>query len=490
LLPIQGVRLFVMSQNAKIQVGEVQIEPNELRITQKYCFLEPYHLQLATTKGRDSIGGHGEGFKVGINLLLRYGIRVSYDMPFCTWNFSLQKIYPPNQNMVVDVVKNQTDRDEMIIKVSGAGVGSLFLEKMDVNFAFGLKILCSSSKGTIYLSTKNSFRGILYCRGLMVNEEPDLKTLSLSVDMDLLISRDRHLIPTALWMLHIPEILSEVLKRVRSSDSQNDSVFKHIFEEYKNFDPSNIQIKVKEILREYCSIKNQNQQVYFVSPDEPKLKEKLESLGKVWVEHIPLADHVNITKLVKDYVFNLPPVSCPINKAPVLKLLLKFTDALQINLKIMNCTIQFFESSPAIADDGPFVYGFGKSTIGPNAFEIRVEVNGIDHSKIGEFTQKCVMEMNAYCKEQRQILYKISELFTRDPEQFVPAVIVEEDSRFQRATSNNQSNQNGSSAKVKRKVNKKPQHEGLDQPPSFDSIPNFSSHVDGGLGLRLEYHLC
>jgi hypothetical protein len=55
---------------------------NSLRIVQQLAVLLPQHLQLASCKANpdDAAGCHGEGFKVGIVLLLRKGFSVTYRM--------------------------------------------------------------------------------------------------------------------------------------------------------------------------------------------------------------------------------------------------------------------------------------------------------------------------------------------------------------------------------------------------------------------------
>jgi hypothetical protein len=81
------------------EVGSLDLShPRQLILRQKYCMLNPGHLQLASGKRTSdgSIGGHGEGFKVGLNLLLRNNFEVDYKMPFCTWKFSLRNKYSRN----------------------------------------------------------------------------------------------------------------------------------------------------------------------------------------------------------------------------------------------------------------------------------------------------------------------------------------------------------------------------------------------------------
>lgn len=61
-------------------VGSVDCrDENVLSIEQHECILAIENLQLTSTKGAGGeIGGHGEGFKLGINILLREGFRVKY----------------------------------------------------------------------------------------------------------------------------------------------------------------------------------------------------------------------------------------------------------------------------------------------------------------------------------------------------------------------------------------------------------------------------
>lgn len=72
-------------------VGSVDCrDENVLSIEQHECILTIENLQLASMKGGErEIGGHGEGFKLGINLLLREGFQVKYIMPGQNWEFKL-----------------------------------------------------------------------------------------------------------------------------------------------------------------------------------------------------------------------------------------------------------------------------------------------------------------------------------------------------------------------------------------------------------------
>ena len=86
------------------QIGSLDCATmNRLVISQKKCVLGLEHLQLASEKS-SGIGGHGEGFKVGINLLLRMKYKVRYQMAGATWKFSLQNEMTQRfKNMVVDI---------------------------------------------------------------------------------------------------------------------------------------------------------------------------------------------------------------------------------------------------------------------------------------------------------------------------------------------------------------------------------------------------
>jgi len=93
-------------------VGSIDLRtPNKLIIYQSQCILGIEALQLASFKSdnkdktQKTIGGHGEGFKVGINLLLRKGFKVTYKMPFESWMFSLKNAYTEKcKNMCVEIV--------------------------------------------------------------------------------------------------------------------------------------------------------------------------------------------------------------------------------------------------------------------------------------------------------------------------------------------------------------------------------------------------
>ncbi len=72
-----GVLLYhARLKNTGRQVGFLDCRKKDrLCISQENCVLTLEHLQLASSKhpAGGSIGGHGEGFKVAINLLLRLG---------------------------------------------------------------------------------------------------------------------------------------------------------------------------------------------------------------------------------------------------------------------------------------------------------------------------------------------------------------------------------------------------------------------------------
>jgi hypothetical protein len=132
-------------------------DPNMLIIVQQQCILTIEHLQLASSKTSEvDRGGHGEGFKLGINILLRLGYTVKYVMPRQNWEFELKSVLTPNfRNMCVRFADSE-DRDELVILVAGANASRLFHPNLDIDLVEGLQPMCKSYSGAAYFQQVNS----------------------------------------------------------------------------------------------------------------------------------------------------------------------------------------------------------------------------------------------------------------------------------------------------------------------------------------------
>ncbi|KAI8902801.1 hypothetical protein BC833DRAFT_571671 [Globomyces pollinis-pini] len=298
-----GIEGYVNDQ----KVGSVDLRnKDKISIRQKFCLLNESHLQLASSKGNgeNTIGGHGEGFKVGINLLLRKGFKVTYQMPYCEWQFSLKHKYSKKfKNMCVQIVKTNVDSDWLKIIIEGHEVRNLFHFDMDIDFSDGLKFQVGNLNGQIYLATKNAFRGSVYSRGLLIDKDKDLKTLGLAVDLNFLISRDRHLIPHDLW-----DTIAKILKSgVEKVDLNENNVFEIILQNSADFDSSMIKPSVREVLRLYISRKLHclPDNVIFIQDEDSNIKmKKLLAIGKQPYVHKALTDIVPFESMFRNFILD------------------------------------------------------------------------------------------------------------------------------------------------------------------------------------------
>jgi hypothetical protein len=219
---------LVLARAGQHELGRVDLRDRDsIVFTQKFCLLEESHLQLASFKSKDSIGGHGEGFKVGINLLLRFNTTITYTMPFKTWKFSLKNVYGEHFcNMVADIENINIDSDDMVIKISGRNIKAAFEVPMDIDLMNNFKCICSTNTGAVYVCD-NAYHGNAYCRKLFVTRDFGLQRLQLAINLNMQVSRDRHLLHTPA----VPKlvlILKESLIKVAENVPKANKAFDHI----------------------------------------------------------------------------------------------------------------------------------------------------------------------------------------------------------------------------------------------------------------------
>ena len=263
-------------------VGSLAVDPvaETLVLRQAECILGIECLDLASSKrgalgggaagGVDAaapdsevgaIGGHGEGFKLGINLLLCKGFSVRYEMADQTWEFSLSRERSTrHNNMCVDITKGP-DRDELVITISGPGVDTLFDPDMDLDLYTPCVVLCDApDAGQILRSPERTdMNGRVYCRRLFVGYDENLRALKVGVNLNLQIARDRHLVPNNMWPT-IQRVLEIVCAQYRADRAKNAglaAVFEHLLAlltagteaQYRHQLPF-----VKPVLRQYVAL--------------------------------------------------------------------------------------------------------------------------------------------------------------------------------------------------------------------------------------------
>jgi hypothetical protein len=246
-------------------VGSVDCtNENVLSIVQQNCILSIDHLQLASSKiSSKDIGGHGEGFKLGVNILLRKGFKVKYLMPQQDWAFDLRHSYSKNlKNMCVEFV-DSVDRDEMIVLISGPNAGKLFNPDIDLDLVEDKKVLCENEFGAAY---ESSNAGWIYCKGLYVGFDKELRKLGLLLNLNTQPSRDRHMIPSVLWK-QFGDILNFAISE---EDEKSSGVFEHLISVCKKIPYGNysfiphIKSPMKKYVARQHNISNE-EDVYFVS---------------------------------------------------------------------------------------------------------------------------------------------------------------------------------------------------------------------------------
>ena len=191
------------------QVGFIDTRnKGKLVVSQKGAVLSEQHLQLASSKrGKTTIGGHGEGFKVGINLLLRKKFQVTYAMPGKVWRFALRQTCPDAdfRNMMVEEEKGPL-RDDLYITIEGENAHLLFDPSIDLQLVTVTEQF-DCPQGSLSYHTDPAFHGRVYIRGLFVNTDPQLKRLKLVVNLKTKISRDRYVPPKQIFPLSPPFFL-------------------------------------------------------------------------------------------------------------------------------------------------------------------------------------------------------------------------------------------------------------------------------------------
>lgn len=407
------------------EVGLVDVRTaNQLVISQSQCILSLEALQLASFKranndGGETIGGHGEGFKVGINLLLRHGFAVTYSMPFVTWYFSLQHVYSERcRNMVVDIVPHDEERDDLQILVEGSGAHTLFDPEIDLQLTPELRLECECSSGSMYSCRYTHHFGRIYCRGLYVASDDDFKHLELVVNLNTHIARDRHLLPGNTWNL-IEAILNE------ESQREQAPLLLHLLTICRSLDENVLRKSlafIKPPLRKHIAFLNRvsEQSVVFIRNDTSPFERLLRDLGKFVVSGSgALADAVDVHSLKQEYVMSKPCMEISALKA-VEKIYYdafrSFGRALHLNFnRSFNDNVLVKDIPPSLADILP-VYE-GDSIIIPRLLLVSVE----------EVVFLALLCIQKFSYGDRVVQSKIFMDFSKDPLNFEPRKIVTAD---------------------------------------------------------------
>lgn len=400
------------------EVGYINAQtPNQLEISQSHCILSLEALQLASFKRSDgengeTIGGHGEGFKVGINLLLRHGFSVTYSMPFATWYFSLQNVYSDRcRNMVIDIVPHDSERDDMLILIEGQSAHTLFDPETDLQLTPELREECNCKSGSMYSSRFARHFGRIYCRGLYVASDDDFKHLELVVNLNSHIARDRHLLPGNTWNL-IEDILNEVSQR------EHAPLLLHLLTICRNLDENMLRKSlayIKPPLRKHIAFLNHilEQDVVFIRNDSSPFEQLLRDLGKFVVSGAgALADAIDAHNLKQQYVMSRPCMELSALKAierVYYDAFRTFRSALQINFsKSFNDNVLVKDIPASLADVLPVCEG--DSMIIPRLLLASHE----------EVVFLVLLAIQKFSFGDRVIQSKLFMEFSKDPLHFVP----------------------------------------------------------------------
>jgi predicted metal-dependent hydrolase len=351
---LEGSPNFYVGKDSTGQiVGNVNCtELNQLVITQDQSILTIENLQLASVKQNDrDIGGHGEGFKLGINILLRQGYHVRYLMPQQDWIFELHERYAPGMRNMTVQFNNAIDRDELIIVIEGPEASKLFNPLIDLDLVPYKYSLCQSKKyGSVYSSSPpvsiistianndannaansaaniennnnnndlvSPIAGFIYCRGLLVGVDEDLKNFKLVVNLEHQPSRDRHMVPAVLWR-QLQRLLEE-----KARSEQDREVFDYIMNLARAKPAIDVTVLVpyvKTALRHYLAdlygVPSPNQIVLLKDVNE-KLSNILSSLDMRAIPSMgAFADPINIEELRKEYLARQPILSLATDFTP------------------------------------------------------------------------------------------------------------------------------------------------------------------------------
>ena len=183
-------------------VGAIFATASAIVVHQENCVLSLRNLKLSSDKVNAGLaGGFGEGFKVGTLVLTRNNWKVSYAMYEERWEFKLIASLDRTLDFVVDGIETD-DRERAMTIVNDAPslpdierimsqIPKLFL----IIGGIGSSVSIRGDDGNFVLISED-LAGSIYVKGIYVLSSPDLKALSIAVDLhDVAYSnRDRNAI--------------------------------------------------------------------------------------------------------------------------------------------------------------------------------------------------------------------------------------------------------------------------------------------------------
>jgi hypothetical protein len=303
------------------QVGYVDFRnENKLAISQRGVVLGEQHLQLASSKRANKIGGHGEGFKVGINLLLRSNFQATYAMSGKVWTFYLRKTCPGAgfRNLVV-VEETGPAREDLFITIQGSGgARDLFQPDVDLRLVPVLQRQCDCKNGSLYYHPDSRYHGKVYVRGLFVAEDEHFRRLQLVVNLHTHVVRDRHELPSNTWQL-----IGNMLTELADGHQQHVALFDHLIEIYQK---NSVELMAKSLAHTKEPIRRFIGRVSIVDKDKVVFLRAVDQLGPVEMQgskeaQLPkaldrfvlpnagaLADPVDVRALKNEYAIKKRPV--------------------------------------------------------------------------------------------------------------------------------------------------------------------------------------
>jgi hypothetical protein len=226
--------------------------------------------------------------------------------------------------------------DELTIVVRGEAANLLFQPIVDIQLCKGLEMKSSNVSGSIYMSNNRDHHGAMYARGLFVGQNKELKKFELVVDLDYLVSRDRHMVPSSLW-LDVNSVLSSGVQHVKNGpDGEPDHIYRHFIRVLEKLQKQDVTNGIREVLREYIAKKQSAiaADVYFVSEQDSFVAEKLSVIGKHPFLHDTLAEHVQMDRLVNYYISTQEPVALEGEEAKICaKVLELFAHSIQLSIE-------------------------------------------------------------------------------------------------------------------------------------------------------------
>jgi hypothetical protein len=364
---------YFVESNGKI-VGELNCQREGfLTIRQEGCNLKLHHLQLASDKGTDHAGGHGEGFKVAIALLLRNGYGVTYKMKDYEWIFKFENEYDKYRNMIVYATPSEIPRTCLEIIISGNGANRLFDPIIDLSLVTSLGRLldvgCTNSGGSVFMVPPRDYLvGAVYCHGLFVDVNEELKKLRIAANVETKLGRDRHRLPIETWNL-IGDIL------LSGAHVQNSTqLFEHLLKIIQTSAIEDLERYLRAPMRKYLSIRNKipENMVIFLKDAPDRDFDLLTSMGYYTFKNKTLGDQISMTDKISKYLQKLPTCEEKLNRADkeALRYLQNFFESvhkhtalnLLITVRVKEFPETFFEFSTCFLDP-PFLVDVHPSSI-------------------------------------------------------------------------------------------------------------------------------